>query len=123
MVQSLGVLSSHPSFERRRVLIWFMVACTPAAIAALFVGILILAVGVASTVGLLLRHGHLVILYGLGSVGFALAFGLTAALATRASRCSMLVEDTDAPGARLPSHLGFAGIWLLFVALGAIMSV
>ena len=120
MVQSLGVLSSHPSFERRRVLIWFMVACTPAAIATLFVGILILAVGVASTVGLLLRHGHLVILYGLGSVGFALAFGLTAALATRASRCSMLVEDTDAPGARLPSHLGFAGIWLLFVALGAI---
>jgi hypothetical protein len=120
MRRRLGVFSSHPAYERRRVLVWFGVACAPAALAVIVVGMLLLAVGVSSTIELLLRNGNLVILYGLGSFGFALAFGMTAALVTRASRCSMLVEDTDAPGSLLQVRAGFVGVWVVFLLLGAL---
>ena len=53
-------------------------------------------------------------------LGFALAFGMSAALVTRASRCSMLVEDTDAPGSKLQARVGFVGVWVIFLLLGAL---
>jgi hypothetical protein len=118
MIQVLGWRSSHPRFERRRLLLWFSVACAPIALAVAVFLLIVAVVGAARATTMLLGNANIVILYGLGTMGFALALGLTAALSIRASRCKMLVDDEKAPGHA--SQLGFLGILLAFLAAGAI---
>jgi hypothetical protein len=95
MVDTLGVLSSHPARSFWKISFWTAVALLPIAC-----GVVVLILWTydypSDPFRFLVNHGRAIAVYGLAAAGFAMGFGLTAMATTVAARSRMLVADGDA---------------------------
>ena len=113
MLRQLGPLSSHPAHAPLKLLVWSAVALAPL-LAGILVVVLWLRDGSVDPTRFLINNGQAIALYGLSSAGFAIGFGLTAFVATIASRSHMLRKDNGAEQGRILLVIGM--LFLLGIA-------
>jgi hypothetical protein len=112
IVDTLGVMSSHPATSLWRMCLWAAVALLP--IACGVVVLILWAYDDASDpFRFLVNHGRAIAVYGLVTAGFAMGFGLTALATAVAARSRMLVADGDAG-----ISLTVCGVILLLLTAG-----